>query len=87
MANVSKFTNTKQPNGSRLVVPKGAKLIKDEYGGNYTSEDYRFEVQFNRYGDRKWTVMWAGGNEDECDTLREAQEWVADDETYEAANE
>jgi len=86
MANVSKFTNTKQPNGSRLVVPKGAKLIKDEYGGNYTSEDYRFEVQFNRYGDRKWTVMWTERLASH-DTLREAQEWVADDETYEAANE
>ena len=72
-----------QPHGSRIVVVPEAKLVKD-YAGHYTSVDGMWHAQFRRYGYGAWTLYGSAiPGEAECDTLREAQEYVADDAIYE----
>lgn len=77
-------TKTKQPHRSGIVVHQKAVLVKDS-AGHYTSIDGKWHAQFGRYDyGNQWTLYGSaipGGAE--CDTLREAQEYVADDRIYE----
>lgn len=74
------YATTPQPHGSTLVVVPEAKLKRVPLApGEYESVDGEWYV---RRIERLWYISYQGTGMYETDTLREAQEYVADDAHY-----
>lgn len=74
------FATTPQPHGSKLVVHPDARLKRVPGGlSEYESVDGKWYVR--RVG-TEWFINCDGTSMAETETLREAQEYAADDQMY-----